>query len=218
MRKLFVVFTLLLSTLFCKEDGMIIILNGPSSAGKTTIQKALQKESKETFLRVGIDTFFDALIEEPDLSRFEEEGRFDQYTADGEYIRGIEMTKDRSNHPVVTLKVGPAGDRIIHGMHRAIAAYAEAGNNVIVDYILYKPEWLDDLKESLRDHKVLYVGVYAPLTLIEEREKKRNTSPVGHARSHFDTVHTDFYYDLEIDSETETPEQNGHKILNHLGF
>lgn len=30
-------------------------------------------------------------------------------------------------------------------MNSAIAGYAQAGRNVIVDYIAYKKEWLDDM-------------------------------------------------------------------------
>lgn len=205
------------------QEGLIILLNGPSSVGKTTIQKALQKQSKLTFLRVGIDTFFDALIEEPDLSNFEKTKKFDQYTPQGEYIRGIELIKDADGSSIVPLKIGPAGDRIIYGMHRAIAAYAKAGNNLIVDYILYKTSWLGDLLESLQDCKVYFIGVHAPLEIIESRERERNTSPCGHARSHYDIVHSGMVYDLEIDTSKNSADECARKILNiinqgeHLG-
>jgi chloramphenicol 3-O phosphotransferase len=82
-----------------------------------------------------------------------------------------------------TLNIGPEGKKIIKGMHRAIAAYAHAGNNVIVDYIKYEDAWIPDLKDVLRDVHVIWVGVTASLDTIKEREKKRATSPGGHARS-----------------------------------
>jgi len=194
-------------------EGVVIILNGPSAAGKSSIQQALQKQAGRHFLRVGIDTFFDALIEEPDLSRFEEEKRFDQFTPEGEYIRGVELTRDSDGSPIVELKIGPAGDRIIQGMHRAIAAYAKMGNNLIVDYIRYKPSWSADLREAVEGVKVLYVKVHAPLEVIEEREKSRNTSPPGHARSHYQTVHEGVAYDLEVDTSILTPEESAQLIL-----
>lgn len=195
------------------NEGVIIILNGPSSAGKSSIQKEIQKNSQLHFIRIGIDTFFDALIEEPDLSNFQEEKQFHQYTSNGEYIRGVELITDEDDHPIVPLYIGPAGDRIIHGMHRSISEYAKAGNNVVVDYILYKPEWLNDLKKSLKGRKYYMVGVHAPLSVIEERELLRDTSPPGHARSHYTTVHQNFPYDLEIDTSLETPEELAIKVL-----
>ena len=197
-------------------DGIAIILNGPSSTGKTTIQKAIQRQAAENYLRVGIDTFFDELIVEPDLSRLEETGGFQQYTPSGEYIRGVEWKKDAEGNPVVPLTVGPAGDRIICGMHRAIAGYVDAGNHLVVDYILYKPSWREDLLAALEGRRVIFVKVHAPLNVIEQREKSRNTSPPGHARSHYHTVHEGMEYDLEIDTSLEDPDEAASKILDYI--
>ncbi len=183
------------------EKGIIVIFNGPSSAGKTTAQKKLQSISKEFFLRIGIDSFFDALIVEPDLTQFQKEGILKQYTPNGELIRSIIMTRDTDDNQIVPLTVGSAGIRIIHGMHNALAAYADAGNNIIVDYILYDPKWILDLKKVLNNYTVYLVGFKGPLSVIEEREKKRATSPVGHARSHYNTVHQGMKYDLIVDIE-----------------
>ena len=85
-------------------------------------------------------------------------------------------------------------------MHRAIAAYANTGNNVVVDYIKYEPEWLPDIQNALHGIKVIWVGVTANLESIEQREKKRGTSPEGHARSHYHTVHQGITYDLMINT------------------
>jgi chloramphenicol 3-O phosphotransferase len=198
------------------NNSTIIFLNGPSSSGKSSIQKSLQKIATQNVLRIGIDTFFDALIKEPDLSSFKKDKKFDQFTPQGEYIRGIKLQRDDSGNPVVPLKVGPAGERIIFGMHRAIRAYAEAGNNVIVDYILYNPAWIKDLAQSLKDHRVYFIKIHAPLEVIEQREKDRNTSPPGHARSHYGTVHQGMVYDLDADTSENTPEEAAKRILDFI--
>lgn len=198
------------------QTGTVLILNGPSAAGKSSIQQSLQKLSKDHYLRIGIDTFFDALIAEPDLEQFEKERKFDQYTPKGEYIRGIEMTEDDEGHTLVPLKIGPAGDRIIHGMHKAIAAYANAGNHVIVDYILYKPSWREHLLESLEGLNVVLIGVHADLETLEKREKSRNTSPAGHSRSHYNTVHEGMLYDLELNTAERSSEDCAKSIINYL--
>lgn len=195
---------------------ILILLNGPSASGKSSIQKEIQKQSSDFYLTAGIDTFFDALLPEPDLSEFEKTGKLEQYTAHGEFIRGIYLEKDSDSSPIVPLKIGPAGDQVIYGMHRAIAAYVAAGNNMIVDYILYKPEWLSDMKAAFQDIQVVYIGIKAPLSVIEEREKNRGTSPVGHARSHYSHVHEGFNYDLEVDVSQATPKLAAQKILIFL--
>ncbi|MCH9621282.1 MAG: putative O-phosphotransferase [Chlamydiia bacterium] len=197
------------------KEGIIIILNGPSSVGKSSLQKALQGKSKEFFVRIGIDTFFDALLPEPDLTEFERDKKLDQETGIGEYIRGIRF-EDVRGKVSVPLIIGPAGDRVMRGMHRAIGEYAKVGCNVIVDYILYKPEYMDDLKSSLAGRRAFFIGVHAPLEVIEQREQRRGTSPVGHARSHYETCHKNVAYDLELNAETSTPDQLADQVLDFM--
>lgn len=198
------------------EPGFIILLNGPSASGKSSIQNEIQKQFKTFFLKAGIDNFFDALLPVPDLSSFAETGELAQYTSDGVLIRKVQITKDQEGFPIVPLEVGPAGDKVISGMHYAIAAYAKRGNNVVVDYILYRPDWLCDLTNALKDYKVYMIGINVPLAVLEERERKRGTSPVGHARSHYKQVHENMIYDLELDVSNLTPEQSAQKIKEFI--
>jgi len=101
-------------------------------------------------------------------------------------------------------------------MHAAVGAYAHAGNNIIVDYILYDQQWIQDLVHALKDIRVYNIGINPALSVLEEREKARATSPVGHARSHYNTVHQGMVYDLELDTSTMTVEQAALKIKNFI--
>lgn len=101
-------------------------------------------------------------------------------------------------------------------MHRAIAAYAKTGNNVIVDYINYDSTWIPDLKKSLIGVKTFFVRVTASLETIEAREKSRGTSPQGHARSHYDTVHKGLKYDLKLNTDDMKPKQAAQKIVDNI--
>lgn len=214
-----------------KKAGTVIILNGPSASGKTTLQKELQLTLSDFYLRIGIDNFFDAVLPEAigksmikkdpssvESTRYFPEGispqewqrvtaLFDQTDQHGLLIRAGIQTTDSEGNPLFILKVGPRGNEAIYGMHRAIATYAQAGNNVIIDYILYEQEWLKDLVCVLSDLNVYFIGVHIPLDVLEAREKARATSPVGHARSHYATVHTGCIYDFEINTSELTPEQ-----------
>ncbi len=87
---------------------------------------------------------------------------------------------------------------------------------IIVDYILYDQTWLKELVTILKDCNVIFVGVYIPLEILEQREKQRATSPVGHARSHFDTVHGPNIYDLKLDSFILTSQQCAEKIKSFI--
>jgi len=120
-------------------------------------------------------------------------------------MRGV-ATEDEKGK-LFTLHIGAEGQKVIKGMHRAIAAYACAGNNVVVDYIMYDPAWLEDLQSVLSGMQVISVGVTASLPVIEQREKTRATSPEGHARSVYETVHQGWNYDLFVNTDEVTPDQ-----------
>ena len=175
-----------------QKTGTVIILNGSSAAGKTTLQKELQKTLNELYLTVGIDGFFDAILPHdfPD----------GQSIVGGEFVRGVTISTDAQGHQVIKLNFGEAGRRVVTGMHNAFAAYAAAGNNLVIDYILYEKEWLPELVNALKNYKVYFVGITIPLEILEGRERARGTSPVGHARSHYDIVHAHGGYDLEVDT------------------
>jgi len=121
-----------------------------------------------------------------------------------------------NGNPVISLFVGDEGQKVVHGMNSAIAAYARNGCNAIVDYIAYKEDWLKDLKEKLADIKVYYVAVDIPLEVLEQREIARGTSPKGHARSHYATVYGDMKYDLRVNSHMHNAIEIAQQLKNMI--
>ena len=98
------------------------------------------------------------------------------------------------------------GRRMLQGMHRAIAAFAAAGNDVIVDDLFLETDTLDDYLDALDGCWVLFVGVRAPLGVVEDREASRAGRFPGTALSHFEAVHAHGIYDLEVDTRQNSPE------------
>src|SRR3989339_429045 len=105
-------------------EGMVIILNGPSSVGKSSIVKAFQAQQPTPWLGAGIDHLYVGVIPL-------------HWLDDQPEHRAIMTTEERFDGQAMSVKAifGPAGEKVIKGMHSAIAAYAHAGNNVVVDYI-----------------------------------------------------------------------------------
>ncbi len=175
--------------------GTVIILNGPSGSGKTSIQKSFQHlMMPKLWIKLGIDSLFDGPLPDITLENL-------HYWQSSNPIRWVETTTDATNAPVITLFVGAEGQKVVHGMHSAIAAYAKQGCNVIVDYIAYNKEWVADLRNALTDIPAYWVKVNISLEELEKREAARGTSPKGHARSHYDSVHWDINYDFEVNSK-----------------
>ena len=183
------------------KSGTVIILNGPSGSGKSSVQKEFQKlMMPNLWIKTGIDDLFDRVM--PDITP-ENLNFFRSKNP----IRWVEMTKDKEGKPVMPLFVGEQGEKVAYAMNSAIADYAKNGCNVIVDYIAYKKEWLRDLEQKLKNIKTYYVAVKIPLDVLEKREAARATSPQGHARSHYFTVYQDKKYDLEVSSHKNSAKQ-----------
>ena len=179
------------------QYGTIILFNGPSSVGKSSIQKKIQELFQKPYLRMGLDDL--AFLPERYIST---KGSIPP--ADS----GIWLeTTQQDGYPVTTIHYGEVAQKMIKGINRTFAAFAVAGNNIVVDYILYDHLWLTDLKHVLKNFKVYFIGIHAPLAVIEEREKKRGNRLLGHARSHYGSVHKNVVYDFEIDTSKLTPEQ-----------
>lgn len=188
------------------QPGTVIILNGPSAAGKSTLQKSIQRLAPVPYLHVGIDNFFNDLF--PD-----EHGKLG-VKADADFGNALRWVTIVDN--LVYLYVGPQGKKIVNGMHKAIAAYAKTGNNVVVDYIMYEQDWLQNLLQELQGCPVYLVGVTVPLDILQAREQARSTSPIGHAGSHYHTVHVGNSYDVWIDNSQGSADEGAMKILEFI--
>jgi chloramphenicol 3-O phosphotransferase len=188
----------------------IILLNGASSAGKSSIALKLQQQLDEPFLHVGLDHFLSMLPSryfgrEPGLNDPANEGFRWNVKRNGQE-RWVEIT------------AGPIGHQLARGAHRAIAGLASAGNHLIVDEVLLYQEWLIDYLGLLQGVSVLFVGVHCPLPILEQRERKRERGyrMIGQARGQYELVHRHRLYDLVVDTSLASPEECAERIKRHL--
>ena len=157
-----------------REPGKIILINGASSAGKSTLARSLQQQLPEPFLHWS----FDHLRESNALPMAR--------------IRNGELDWARMRSAV------------FDGFHRSLPAFARAGNNLIVDHIIEQGQWLADLVRLLAPFDVFFVGVHCPLPELERRERQRGDRRPGEAGRDFHTVHRFTEYDLDIDATQST--------------
>lgn len=163
--------------------GRIILLNGASSAGKSTLCRALQAQLDEPFLQFSLD--------------------FLMFGA--EVLPG---RRDR-NGPFSWAAMRP---RLFEGYYACLPALAGAGNNLVIDYIVETRDQLWRLVQRLAPFDVFFVGVHCPLPELERRERQRGDRRAGDARRDDETVHSFSGYDLEVDS-TEPAERNAETII-----
>jgi chloramphenicol 3-O phosphotransferase len=166
--------------LVAREDwmnyGTIVMLNGTSSAGKTSIISALQDMFDEPYLHAGIDRFFHMLPPR--------------------YLWGSQWTE--ALDPAGG--AGPVGRTVAAGMHSAIVALARAGNHVLVDHVFLEPTWVFECAALFTDIPAYLIGVRCALAIAEQREQQRRDRAPGQARAQFDRVHLHAIYDFEVDT------------------
>ncbi len=193
-------------------SGIVVILSGPSTAGKTSIQKAFQNIASELWLKIGLDNFFCEVFPPTYMGK---EERAPQLPSDKEVMWITHETDEHGNN-VVPIHFGPLGIKVMMGMFSAIGAYARAGNNLIVDFIPYDIAWIQCLKNDLQEIKTYWIDITLPLEVAEAREKERKTSPIGHARSHHHKMPHTSTYDLVIDTSRVNPEEAAHTIYDFI--
>ena len=102
------------------------------------------------------------------------------------------------------------------GMHQAIAALSQAGNNVIADYVLIERQWVQECADLFADLPALFLGVHCPLEVLEQRERERGDRTLGQARTYFRKVHAHWIYDLDVDTSRSSPVECALQINQRL--
>ncbi len=166
--------------------GKIILVNGASSSGKSTLCAALQARLDEPYWHFSIDHFRQGgVLPERRIER-------------GDFA-WPEMR-----------------EAFFEGFHRCLPALAEAGNNLVVEHIVETDAWMNRLLQLLAPFDVFFVGLHCPLPELERRELLRGDRRIGEARRDHAIVHALVRafgaYDVEIDTMQPLAE-NVDKVL-----
>ena len=153
--------------------GNIILLNGASSSGKSTLARHCQDLLEQPFLHLSSDQLVDggALPRRRDPT-----GPF----AWPEHLRPL----------------------FFDGFHRCIPAMASAGNNLLVDHIIEYRSWRLQLEDLLSGFDVFLVAVHCDGAELDRRERVRGDRRPGEGRAHLEDnqIHQLGAYDYEVDT------------------
>jgi chloramphenicol 3-O phosphotransferase len=171
------------------RTGKLIILNGGSSAGKTSIAREFQELAPESWLHLGIDAFWGALP----LSQFDlQQVRPEYYSTD--------VTVEADGLDWLSLTPGPLLNAAMRARYLAIRAFLDQGINVIADDLIWTQGWLVDLLETLGGYDVWMVGLHVSDAEGSRRERQRGGRVDGANRGSARATHALVEYDVEIDT------------------
>lgn len=172
----------------------VIVLNGGSSSGKSSLARCLQDVLPEPWLTFGVDDLIRAM---PAAMQDSDAGI--EFAADGGVVVGEEF-------------------RVLDvAWSRGIAAMARAGARMIVDDVfLGGPASQDRWRAALDGLEVLWVGVRCDPDVAAPREAARGDRIGGMAASQATVVHDGVRYDLEVDTSRTATRDCAGIVADHV--
>jgi len=185
---------------------VILMLNGVSSSGKSTLARALQERWPRPLLHLGTDTVIGLLPV--------------RYAGMQPSAReGIEFTNDADERgPVVRVRAGSIWRQLEASFARAVRLLADDGHDVVLDLVLFDRSCVDAWVRALHDHRTYLIGVHCDLPVLEARELARGDRFPNLARAQQAVVHAHRrLYDLEVDTTSRAPEELAGAIVAFVG-
>lgn len=184
----------------------IIYINGPSSAGKTTLSRALQGRLPELYLCLSSDTLIELMPT-----------RVNDWSGERNAV-GYSFQKilDEGGQTTYRVVAGEYGAKMSPAFRAMALALARSGLKLIIDDIAFGEEQVRRWRDCLRDFATLWVGVTASADTLFAREAARGDRLIGSARDQLARVHQGVTYDLFIDTTALTSEEAAEHIVAHL--
>jgi chloramphenicol 3-O phosphotransferase len=219
-----------------------ILVNGPSSSGKSTLCRALQDhlaglaggQDAQAYARVAFDDLVPLMSERlfphslvrqqgGDPARLVSRQPHDGL-AGWEYVADHPTGAPADGAPRLRLVLGPHARRLLAGLHRGWGVHLELGTNLIIDHFLQEPEWHDEILAILRRSgaRLLRVGVFCAVAELERREAFRGDGaveerPLGLARRSSELCHAHpLVYDVVVHTERQSTAASVEAILAAL--
>jgi len=177
------------------EKGIIVLMNGTSSAGKTSISIELMNQKEILFHHLSIDDFLISYNEFIDNK-----------------FSNIQPIREIDDQTVANILFDP----IISVYYSTIKLFSELGLNVIVDTVIDNDRWFNMCLDLFNDSPTLFIGVKCSREELKRREQMREDRVNGLANSQYDKVYCFNKYDLEVNTEEMNSTECARKILRYI--
>ncbi|HEU4888860.1 MAG TPA: AAA family ATPase [Thermoanaerobaculia bacterium] len=165
----------------------VVVLNGTSSSGKTSIARAFQEAAPSLYLNFSIDSILYALP----LSAL------DRITA------GADLSD--LNTP-----------ELVRAYYACVRQLLDLGHPLIIDNAITTRYQAEQLVAAVASHHVVMVGLDCPPEILTERERIRGDRRKGMAAAQQPRIHSWLSYDLTIDTSQISAQDAAREILHAI--
>ena len=222
------------------SEPVAILVNGPSSSGKSTLCRALHERLTDvagddaTFASVAFDdvvllisdTLFPisfVALAGGDITRLVSREPHDGRAA-WEYVDESATAGGGDGHPRVRLVLRNDTRRLLSGTHRGWGEHLALGTHLIIDHFLQERDWSDEALDVIEQSgaRIFSVGVYCSVQELERREASRADGelegrPLGLARRSNELCHSHgLDYDVTVWTDQQTTEESVDAIVAAL--
>jgi len=180
--------------------GLVLVLDGPSSVGKSTTLEALQRrwpgERSGPLVAAGLDTT---------RAQLGPGGR-------GRWAELVDSVEPSIAGRPPRFRYGPLGRELIAGMHRAAATWARAGFDVGLDHCITDTAMLADLRRACDGVPLLVIGMTCDPVVLDDRELDRHDVAEGRSAAQRAAV-LEVHHEASIDTTEATTEEVVAEVL-----
>jgi len=181
-------------------SGVALVLDGPSSVGKSTTLAALQRRwptvRSGPLVVAGLDATR-ALLGPG--------GR-------GRWAELVERVEPSVAGLPPRFRYGPLGREMTAGMHRAAAAWARAGFDVGLDHCIVDTAMLADLRRACDGVPLITIGMTCDPVVLDDREADRDDVAPGRSAAQRAAV-LDVAHDAVVDTTESTTDELVEEVL-----
>ncbi|USD66977.1 AAA family ATPase [Vibrio sp. SCSIO 43136] len=181
----------------------VIILNGASSSGKSSIAVELQKLLSVPYMHLGIDHFISMMPANQNV--------LDKINLISE---GFYWTTNNEGLPRISS--GEYGKQVNAVFHSTVRHLAQSGINLIVDDVMDGSREQALWGEMLTGINHLYVQVQCDVAELEQREAKRSDRMKGSAREQAMRVHSGVQYDFSVNTQDKSSAYCARQIMDFI--
>lgn len=193
--------------------GLVLVLDGPSSVGKSTTLAALQRrwplEQSGPLIDAGLDAARASLG--PASSGQASLGR----AGGGGWADLLERVEPSVAGRPPRFRYGPLGRELVSGMHRSAAAWARSGLDVGMDHCIVDTAMLADLRRGCDGVPLLVIGMTCDPVVLEDREADRNDVVPGRSAAQRAAV-LEVHHEAVIDTTEATTDEVVADVLAHV--